>query len=114
MFNYSPDYETFGIEKMQDPQAYLRIALQDPCGDPRRALEAMIAAIDRTLSNQIRPILHHPDLAQWERSCNLTTYSFPMQVVEFLDTILVVVQTPYWGKAARGWPARRPAMAHSR
>jgi hypothetical protein len=27
---------------------------------------------------------------------------------------IVVVQTPYWGKAARGWPARRPAMAHSR
>ena len=66
MSNYSPDYETLAIEQMQDPQACLRIALQGPCGDPHRALETMIAAIDRMLSNQIRPILHHPDFQQLE------------------------------------------------
>jgi type VI secretion system protein ImpC len=66
MFNYSPDFATLAIEQMQDPQACLRIALQDPSCDPRSALEAMIAAIDRTLSNQIRQILHHPDFQQLE------------------------------------------------
>jgi type VI secretion system protein ImpC len=66
MSNYSPDFATLTIEQMQDPQACLRIALEDPFSDPRRALETMIAAIDRTLSNQIRPILHHPDFKQLE------------------------------------------------
>jgi type VI secretion system protein ImpC len=66
MSNDSPDFATLAIEQMQDPKTCLRIALQDPCGDPRRALEAMIATIDRTLSNQIWQILHHPDFQQLE------------------------------------------------
>jgi predicted component of type VI protein secretion system len=66
MSNYSPDYETLAIEQMQDPQACLRIALQDPCGDPGRALEAMIAAIDRKLSTQLNQILHQTEFQQLE------------------------------------------------
>jgi hypothetical protein len=54
MTDSQPDFATLAIEQMQDPQTCLRIALQDPCGDPRRALEAMIAVIDRKLSTQLR------------------------------------------------------------
>lgn len=66
MPNYSPDYETLAIEQMQDPQACLRIALQDPCGDPRRALETIIEVIDRKLSTQLNQILHHTEFQQLE------------------------------------------------
>ena len=66
MTDSQPDFATLAIEQMQDPQACLRIALQDPYGDPRRVLEAMIAAIDRKLSTQLNQILHQTEFQQLE------------------------------------------------